>query len=233
MNKPQFVIIKESLIKQIEAKALRPGDRVLSENQLSEQFSVSRMTARRALTELVEAGILERTKGLGTFVADLRPMSSMMEIHNIAEEVEMRAQQYSCEVISLNSIKAKKTEANFLGYSEGDEVFHSIIVHKENGLPIQYEERYVSPRLIPLYDRQDFTLATPNCYLREVAPLTEADHIVEAVNVNKVIAKHLSISQQEPCLKITRRSSSSGGVVSLAYLIHPGSRYRLGSHLEF
>ena len=72
--------IKTAILDQIESGNMRPGDRVPSENQLTEAYGVSRMTARRALTELVEEGMLLRSQGLGTFVSDSRPMSSMLTI---------------------------------------------------------------------------------------------------------------------------------------------------------
>lgn len=233
MKKAQFALIKDFIIDQIEQGEWTCGDQVPSENQLADQFFVSRMTARRALTELVQIGILERSQGVGTFVSDLRPMGSMLEVNNIADEVAMRSQQYSCDVLTLESVSAKKMQAALLSLPEGNPVFHSVIVHKENGVPIQLEERYVNPCLAPGYDRQDFSKATPNSFLRDVAPLTEADHVVEAVNVNARIAALLAVAKNEPCLKITRRTFSKQGIVSLAYLIHPGSRYRLGGHLNF
>ena len=75
MLQPRYQVIKNHLLEQIEAGVLVPGTRVASENQLSQQFQVSRMTARRALKELSDAGYLFRSQGLGTFIADARPMS--------------------------------------------------------------------------------------------------------------------------------------------------------------
>ena len=103
----------------------------------------------------------------------------------------------------------------------------------EDGRPIQYEDRYVNPQFAPEYLQQDFHDQTPNAYLSRVAPLTEADHVVEAVKANKAIAQVLKMDADQPCLKITRRTWCKQGVVSFAYLLHPGERYSLGSHLNF
>jgi GntR family transcriptional regulator of arabinose operon len=68
---PAYEKIKVKLVQQIEARALQPGDRLPSENELCRAFGVSRITAVRALTELARAGIVVRKQGLGTFVADI------------------------------------------------------------------------------------------------------------------------------------------------------------------
>lgn len=233
MTMPRFAAIKDYLIARIEEGTLLPGAKVPSENQLVEQFAVSRMTARRALQELADEQILVRAQGLGTFVADARPMSSLLEIRNIADEIEARGHSYACELLLLDSVPASKAQAIELAVAEGSPVFHSILLHRENGLPLQFEDRWVNPGLAPEYLQQDFLSQTPNAYLSAVAPLTEADHVVEATCVSDEIAMALEIEPSQPCLKVGRRTWSQQGVVSFAQLYYPGNRYRLGGHLNF
>lgn len=63
---PKYERIKDYLIKGIVARGF--SEIVPSENQLAQKFGVSRMTARRALTDLEREGCLERIPGKGTFV---------------------------------------------------------------------------------------------------------------------------------------------------------------------
>lgn len=230
---PRFVEIKSELLEQIENSVMKPGDKVPSENQLAEQFSVSRMTARRALTELVDEGILMRSQGLGTFVSDHRPMSSMLAIRSINEEITQRGHQYANNVLVKEQIASNEQQSAWLGVEKGSSLFHTRIVHLENGLPVQLEDRLVNPTWAPDYLNQDFTNQTANQYLTRVAPLTEADHIIEAINPTRDIAAQLQIAISQPCLRISRRTSSAKGIVSFALLYHPGNRYRLGGHLDF
>ena len=232
MAQPRYAQIKSHLLQQIEHGELQPGCKVASENQLAEQFGVSRMTARRALDELSEAGFLLRSQGLGTFVADSRPMSSMLQIRNIADEIRERGHQCQIEVVTLEQVEANEQQAYWLGLQHPARVFHSVLVFFENGRAIQYEDRYVNPQLVPEYVQQDFSCITPNEYLSQVAPLTEADHIVEALLPTPDIAQQLAIAESQPCLNITRRTFSKAGIVSFASLIHPGDRYRLGGHIH-
>jgi GntR family histidine utilization transcriptional repressor len=233
MSKPRYTAIKDHIIARIERKQWAAGDRVPSENELAAEFSVSRMTARRALQELGEEGLLVRSQGLGSFVADSRPLTSMLEIRGIDEEISARGHEHSSQVLTLREINADKTTALLLGLAEGDTVYHSVVLHRENDQPLQHEERFINPRFGPDYLQQNFNRTTPSRYLSSVSPLTEADQAIEAVTVGAQICGLLKIRRNEPCLRLKRRTWCQRGIVNIATLIYPGSRYRIGGHLNF
>ena len=229
----KFAEIKDFMLTQIEIGAWPEHSRVPSENELAEQFAVSRMTARRALQELTEQGILYRTQGVGSFVAALKSQSSLLEIRNIADEIHSRGHSYRAELLQLTELPCPATVAAALGLKHNERVFFSLIVHFEDRQPLQLEARYVNPWQVPDYMAQDFSAITPHLYLSQVAPLTEAEHTVEAILPDSFTCQHLQLKKPEPCLRLTRRTFSRDGAVSLAYLTSPGSRYRLGGHLNF
>ncbi len=233
MARPHYIAIKEHIIEHIDDKRWLAGDRVPSENELAQAFAVSRMTARRALQELSEQGILVRSQGLGSFVADNRPMSSILTVKSIDEEIAGRGHSHRAEVVLLASLPAAARTAQLLGLQEGAEVFHSVVLHWENKQPLQYEERFVNPRFGAGYLEQDFTCITPSHYLSGISPITEADQTIEAVNPSPDVCRALRIKRSEPCLKLSRRTWCKRGIVNVADLIFPGSRYRLGGHLNF
>ncbi len=233
MAEPKYLKIKTFITQNIESGAWPAHSKVPSENELADQHGVSRMTARRALQELTDSGVLNRTQGAGTFVAELKSQSSLFEIHNIADEIAERGHSYKGVQISNEAVPADSTVAQQLNIDENIPVFKSVLIHYEESLPIQLEVRFVNTHLIPNYLAQDFTQITPHEYLCAEAPLTEASHIIEAVMPDKDIADLLNLTDSEPCLKLTRRTWSKKGVVSYALLYYPGSRYRLGGHLKF
>ena len=109
----------------------------------------------------------------------------------------------------------------------GAPVFHTLIVHFDNGVPLQCEDRYVNPAAAPDYLKVDFETTTPTRYLLEVAPLWEAQYTIEASAPTEHEAKLLGIGRTEPCLVIVRRTVSRGIPITIARLVHPGSRYQL------
>ncbi len=229
----KFIVIKRFITSQIQSRVWAENTKVPSENALASQFNVSRMTARRALQELSDEGVLTRTQGLGTFVASLKSHSSILEIRNIADEIKQRGHQYHCRQIRLEAIAAEPPINIALEVEQAAMIYYSLLIHCENNVPLQLEERFVNPLLANDYLAQDFSVMTPHEYLSKTAPLTEAQHTIEAVSPDVQQCQHLEMTQSDPCLLITRRTWSDQGVVSFARLTCPGSRYRLDSHLTF
>ncbi|MCY7294673.1 histidine utilization repressor [Alteromonas sp. a30] len=233
MAKSKYQVIKQFLLQKIESGEWPEYEVVPSENMLAEQFAVSRMTARRALQDLADQGVIIRNQGAASTVASIKSQSSLIEIRNIADEIADRGHTHSARVIKLESVPASAQAAHQLGFIQGEPVFYSSIIHYEDDLPVQLEQRYVNPNVIPDYLSQDFERTTPHTYLSRIAPLTEADHQIEAVLADVAITDLLNMTPTQPCLQVQRRTWSKKAVVSFAILTHPGHRYRLGGHLTF
>ncbi len=227
----KYIIIKQHICQKIESGQWPQHHKVPSENALTQQFNVSRMTARRALQELTEQGILVRSQGSGTFVATFKSQSSLLKIRNISDEINERGHKHHAQQLMLKSIAVTQEIAILLNLKNNEDVFLSQVLHFENDQPIQLEQRYVNAVLVPEYLLQDFTTITPHEYLSAVAPLTEATHEIEAILASSDICQLLTINQSAPCLQVKRRTWSSKGVVSFAILTAPGNKYRLGNHL--
>jgi GntR family histidine utilization transcriptional repressor len=98
---PLYAKVKEHILDKIRSGAWEPGARVPSENELVESFGISRMTANRALRELMAEGYLNRVPGVGTFVRKAPALSSLLELRNIAEEIDQRGHRHSSRLVRL------------------------------------------------------------------------------------------------------------------------------------
>ncbi|MEC5317536.1 histidine utilization repressor [Brenneria populi subsp. brevivirga] len=225
-NAPRYLQIKGAIQHEIAQGGLLPGDKVASENELVAAFGVSRMTANRALRELMFEGVLTRVAGVGTFVSPQRLDVDLLKIRNISDEIRERGNRYSAHVVVACRISADRRVAEALEMSQGDEVLHSLIVHHEDEQPMQLEERYVNPAAAPGYLTNDFTVITPNQYLTEIAPITAFEHAIEAVKPDPEVRRHLRLKADHPCLRVFRRTWSGTPVVSCALLYYPGMKYR-------
>jgi len=219
--------IKRRVVREIESGKLKPGDKVPSETQLAREFNASRMTANRALKELTEENRILRIQGVGSFVAKIKPEASLLEIRSIAREIQDWGGVHSCRILLLKEELLSREIAVKMDLAEGDRIFHSIILHLDRGVGVQYSERYINPVVAPLYLEQDFTKMTPSDYLLKEAPIQEAEHIIEAIKVNKTIQQYLNIKQKDPCLSLTRRTWAFDRVATYSKIISPGSRYKL------
>ncbi|MBV8043892.1 histidine utilization repressor [Pluralibacter sp.] len=227
---PFYEKVKQAISDNIAAGVWRPHDRIPSEAELVAQFGFSRMTVNRALRELTDEGLLVRLQGVGTFVAEPKGQSALFEIHSIADEIASRQHAHRCEVLMLEETRADANQAAALGVAEGSRIYHSLMVHYENDIPVQIEDRCVNAEVVPAYLQQDYTATTPHAYLSLIAPLTEGEHIVEAVKATGEECRLLHIHEHDPCLRILRRTWSTSHIVSHARLLFPGARYRLQGH---
>ncbi|AVA25026.1 histidine utilization repressor [Rhizobium sp. BR 317] len=224
---PLYAGVKQMILDRIHSGEWPPKHRVPSENELVVELGVSKMTANRALRELANEGELVRIQGVGSFVAERKGYSALFEVRNIADEIAERGHVHEASVVVLARETASPEVADALELEIGAAVFHSLIVHSENGVPVQIEDRFVHPEAAPEYLEQDFTTLTPNAYLTAAAPLSGSEHIVEAAMPQPWECKLLTVLKTEPCLAIRRRTWSARQVVSIARLVYPGHRYRL------
>ncbi len=227
---PRYRQVKELIIRQISSGKLKPHDRVPSENELVDTTGVSRMTANRALRELTNEGYVERVVGVGTFVADFKAASHVLEVRNIADEILQRGNVHSAVVLTMLQQAADQSAADALQTDIGAALFHVRLVHAEDRIPLQLEERFVLPAFAPDFLRQDFTVVTPSAYLSAKSPLQEAEHVVRAMMPDEEIAAALNMPPGEPALVVSRRTWAHGRPVSFARLFHPGSRFQLSGH---
>jgi GntR family histidine utilization transcriptional repressor len=222
-----YATVKAALRERIAQGGWQAGTRLPSERELVQEFGCARMTVHRALRELEEEGLIERRQGSGSYVAELHPISNRLQVRDIHDEIRERGHAHAAKVCLAQRVPCDAALAAAMRLRKGTPVFHVRLVHLENGVPIQLEERHVNPALAPDLLERDLTSVTPSAVLFEYAPLTEAEQVVEAVLANRQQASLLDVPVGSALLMVSRRTVSQGAVASVARLYHPGSRYRL------
>lgn len=222
-----FARIKQHLKEGLASGHWPPGALMPSEAELVALFGVSRMTVNRALRELQNEGLVQRSQGVGTFAAPLHQVSSTLTIRDLQEEIRARDHRHHAVVQLQCREPATAALAAQLGVATDAEVFHTMIVHHENGLPLQCEDRFVNPACAPGYLAADFTQTTPTRYLFEHTALWRAQYSIESARATAQEAQLLDIPEDEPCLVVVRRTFTRDAAITIARLVHPGSRYRL------
>ena len=222
-----YARIKQHLKDELSRGRWPPGAPMPSDAELVAQFGVSRMTVTRALNELRAEGLIERVQGVGTFAAHLVRVASTLRIRDLHEEITARGHRHHAEVHVARQEAAGEAVAQRLGLAAGAPVFHTLIVHFEDGMALQCEDRHVNPGSAPDYLHNDFTQVTPTQYLLQVAPFWQAQYSIEAALPTAREAKLLGIGRDEPCLVVQRRTVGKEVPITTARLVHPGTRYLL------
>jgi GntR family histidine utilization transcriptional repressor len=219
--------VKASIRRRIAEGGWQPGMRLPSERELVQQFGCARMTVHRALRDLEDEGLIERRQGSGSYVAQLHPISNLLQVRDIHDEIAERGHSHQTRVLVVQRDKATAEVAAAMRLRKGATVFHALLVHLENGVPIQLEDRHVNPALAPDFMQRDYASVTPSHVLFEHAPLTEAEQVIEAVLADAEQARALDVAPGSALLMVSRRTVSQGAVASIARLYHPGARFRL------
>ena len=227
-----YAQVKDHITRKIQDGTWPAGHRLPSEHELVAQFGISRMTVNRALRELVEQGRVTRIAGVGSFVAEDKPQSTLLQIANIASEIRARGHDYGYQLVAAERIAASTDVAAWLDLRAGESVFHTVCLHLEDGVPVQLEDRFVNPRVVPDFLEQDLAAMPPSEYLVRHVPFDQIEHLVDAVLPTVEQALRLSMPAAEPCLLLTRRTWTRTVPVTLVRCLHPSTRYRLGSRFR-
>ena len=83
---PLYYQLKEILKEEIDIGKYSPGDRILSENELSALLGISRNTSKQAISELVSDGVLYRIQGKGTFVSEKKVFKGLTDAFSFSDK---------------------------------------------------------------------------------------------------------------------------------------------------
>lgn len=221
-----YLEIKAYVRDKIESGAWQAGDLIPSEHELVREFGVARMTVNRALRELTVEQLLMRVQGTGTFVADRRSQSTLVEICSIGEEIASRGHKHTSEVVLLGR-STDGQSLRILGLERDAFAFHSQLVHFENDIPVQFEDRFVNPALFPDYLQQDFSTTTPSDYMTRRAPIRRVQYSITARKASAEVRKLLRMEVGEPCMVLHRCTWSGPLAATSVFLWYPGGRLQL------
>ena len=122
MVSPVYIQIHNQIKKDIEAGKWKIGEKIPSERELAENFSVSRMTLRQAIQTLVDEGILERKIGSGTFVARKKVQEKMSGITSFTEITEAQGKVPTSKTVSYLITIPSLSESEKLNLDDNQKV---------------------------------------------------------------------------------------------------------------
>ncbi|MGO2924318.1 GntR family transcriptional regulator [Lactococcus laudensis] len=201
-----YIRIHDEIKHQIETGVFEVGQRLPSERVMAEQFGVSRMTLRQAVTSLVEEGILTRYVGSGTFVASDRVREKMRGTTSFTEIIQNLGKIPSSKVLSYQKTKANEVECDKLQLKKGAQIIRMERIRYADELPICYEVASIPYRLIEDFAKNDIANHFYETLANAGKKIGRSEQIISAKIVNKEIANFLSIKQSSAILALTQVS---------------------------
>jgi len=208
---PAYQRIQSSIRKRIDAGQLRPGDPVSSERDLAKLHQVSLMTARHALAYLEHEGVVERRRGIGTFVAT--PKIHFNKLMSYTEQMAARSLNAGSKVLGLKIVDNEPEVAARLSLAPNDPIIKLERLRHAAEEPFALETCYLSsnefPELLnaPLGRESLFAILERNYDVK----LGYADEEIDATAADPHTAELLAVPRREPLLRIRQVIFSTKG----------------------
>lgn len=206
---PLYQQILVILRNQIMSGDLAPGEKVMGEADICAAFNVSRITARRALNELADSGLVLRERGRGTRVADNAaatvPEPLRATLDGLLENVGHIGRTTKVQVLHSGYRLAGREIAAILSIAKGDPVLHALRVRALSDKPMSLLQTWVPSDVGARIEGQDMS-ATPLLILLERAgiPVALATQTLSATLADARAAKSLDVPAGSPLIDVRR-----------------------------
>ena len=230
---PIYYQLAKLFEKKIYSGELKPGEKLPPENKIANIFDISRMTVRKALSELIDANMVYSEKGKGTFVAKPKLDNTVFELKNFKEELINRGLNPKTKLLNVKIIRADHDLANKLNIKEGIKCldFNSII--SANNEPLIYESKFiVYSKHKPILEKeiQDPSLSNIAISHSDSFPIM-SKKILNVSKANKKQAEVLNIKKEAPVFVIEQYLyDSKSNPIGWGKSICRGDKFRFTSY---
>lgn len=185
-----------------------PGHRIPSEHALMARYDCSRMTVSKVLALLADAGMIERRRRAGSFVARPHPHIEQvaLSIPDIPFEVAARGHVYRFELLARQRRRPRRGASDEAALAGDGWVLALHCLHLADGRPFAVEERLINPAAAPEAMDVDFSQVVPGSWLLQHVHWTRAEHRISAIGADDAQAGWLQVAVGTPCLVIDRQT---------------------------
>jgi len=223
-----YLQIAESIGSVLASGALPPGNILPPERKLCEQFDISRMIWRQAMSLLDREGLIDSRRGIGTVVRHDRLRKQQQELRSFSEEIRERGGRPESRLISLGLATPAAAVREFFGLGEDQKVYEIQRVRLNHGGPLAAELARIPERLCPGLERFDLTKISLYRVLEESYGLS-LESCLEEISAeipNSQCRKLLSAPAPTAVLVVNRRTyTRDGHPVEFTRSVFRGDRY--------
>lgn len=207
-------------------EALAPHEKLPTERELTEQFSVSRLLVRQVLARLESEGRVYRKQGSGTFVSEPR-IGKSLELTSFSEDMRARGLSPGSRDVAVQRKHAGPSVGFSLGISPRDEVIHVHRVRTADGTPMCIEDSYLPADIAGgLFDTEIdgslYDLLASRFRIR----LERAEQTIRATVLEAEAARLLEAAEFSPAFEVRRVGfDASGRRIEFGRSVYRGDRY--------
>jgi DNA-binding GntR family transcriptional regulator len=226
---PLYVQVASQLEKQVRRGKWQPGEKIISERELMELGSISRATVRQAIGSLVQAGVLEKIQGAGTFVKQPKIEQPVNVAYSFSQQLSQLGLKLEDKLLNRDLLVASDDLAEQLQIRKKSKVIYLHRLRLIDGEPFMISKAYVPYSLCPdlLGDKLETSLYSL-LVERYGLPIVHATDKIESLSADKETNRRLKLSTNTPILFVERLAYTTGERV-----LHLGLNYIRGDRCFF
>ncbi len=213
MEKLQYRIMYQDLKQKILLGVFKTGDLLPSENELAALFKTTRVTVRQALDELVKEGYIIKEKGKGSFVQSERGFLGLLAFKNLAEIGQKNVHSITTEFTKKPWIMPWP-EDFFYPLSPAEKKMKCICIERIRYVDndaVMFEHYYIPNFKLDKLCTEEFIDGSllKTLRIKHLLEITDVEQFMKALPASEIVAKSLSITQNQPIIKIFRRHATN------------------------
>jgi GntR family transcriptional regulator len=199
---PKYFIVKNKVLEMIDREEIGSNGIVPSERELMKMFEVSRITAKKAIDDLVKEGYLYRVQGKGTFVKNDTLNQDLVSITSCTDDIIKMGMTPSKKLLAAETVFADQARMKRLQLCDGDKVFMVKRVYFADNEPLNLTTTYLPCKLFPGIENYDFGIESIYHILESKyhIRITKATRTIEAVLAVDEVSEILETGEEEPIL---------------------------------
>lgn len=213
-----FRDVKADILDKITQGTWAPGSMMPNEIELAQTYDCARATVNRAMRELADDGIIERRRRAGSRVRMAPVRQARFDIPIVRKEIEDQGATYRYAMVSREVRKAPDWLRARLKLERDGEVLHLICMHYADGMPYQFEDRWINLDILPAARAADFSELGPNEWLVAAIPFSNAEISFLAAQADETLAEHLGCSRGDALFQTERSTWWQGRAITFVRL---------------
>jgi GntR family transcriptional regulator len=226
---PLHIQVASQLEKHVKRGVWKPGEKIISERELMELGNISRATVRQAIGSLVQAGVLEKIQGAGTFVKQPKIEQPMNVAYSFSQQLSGLGLRLEDKLLNRDLLVASDELAERLQIRKKSKVIYLHRLRLIDGEPFMISKAYVPYTLCPELLNDELGTSLYSLLVERYGlPVVHAVDKIESLSADQATSKGLKLSSRIPLLFVERLAYTTGDRV-----LHLGLNYIRGDRCFF
>jgi GntR family transcriptional regulator len=228
-----YIQLTRIFLEEIKSGKWQLNQRIPSEEELCNNYGVSKITVRQAVNNLVSDGYLMKLQGKGTFVVSILPVVGLSMKTQLTEEMFGKEVKVEKEIIFKGIKEPSPDIRSYLRTT--DQIYHFLCRRTVNGNPAYLDESFIPYLMLPEIEQLDIIHNSLYLVLQEKA-IKKIFRVVQTIEVQQVQgypAQYLDLNEGVPVLAVHRLLLSSDNTpVGYTRFLGRSDRYKFQTDFE-